>query len=128
MFAYLSKKIGINVPLFADRKQKQAISQRRSEVKQQQYALQDSWLTIQADIASTLADYERRQQQILLYNTGVLPQARLQSLYPHARPKLAPLLHARQDFGTAITRLIMIMFLNQKILLLPYQGRNSRRL
>jgi cobalt-zinc-cadmium efflux system outer membrane protein len=74
---FVSLKIGINVPLFADRKQKQAISQRRSEVKQQQYALQDSWLTIQADITSTLADYERRQQQILLYNTGVLPQARL---------------------------------------------------
>jgi len=74
---FLSLKIGINVPLFADSKQKQAISQRRSEVKQQQYALQDSWLVIQADITSTLADYERRQEQTMLYNTGILPQARL---------------------------------------------------
>lgn len=72
----LSLRIGINVPLFAGSKQKMAISQRSSEVKQQQYALQDRWLAIQADITATLAEYNRTQQQVLLFKTGVIPQAR----------------------------------------------------
>ncbi|MDH5592331.1 MAG: TolC family protein, partial [Gammaproteobacteria bacterium] len=71
-----SLKVGITMPLFAERKQKKAISQRHSEVKQQQYALQDQWLTIQADIAATIADYERATEQVVLFKTGVLPQAR----------------------------------------------------
>ncbi len=72
----LSLRIGINVPLFADSKQRKVISQRSSEIKQQQYALQDRWLTIQADITATLAEYDRTQQQVSLFKTGVIPQAR----------------------------------------------------
>ena len=73
---FLSLKVGVTVPLFADRKQKKAISQRGSEVKQQQYALQDKWLAIQADITSTIADYDRTREQVSLFTTGVIPQAR----------------------------------------------------
>lgn len=72
----LSLRIGINVPIFADSKQKMAISQRSIEVKQQHYALHDRWLAIQADITATLAEYNRTQQQVLLFRTGVIPQAR----------------------------------------------------
>jgi len=46
---FLSFKVGVTVPLFADRKQKMAISQRSSEVKQQQYALQNKWLSSQVN-------------------------------------------------------------------------------
>ena len=70
-----SLKIGINMPLFAESKQKMAISQRHSEVKQQQYALQDKWLSIQADMTSIIADYERAIQQVSLFKTGIIPQA-----------------------------------------------------
>ena len=70
-----SLKIGIKMPLFAESKQKMAISQRHSEVKQQQYALQDKWLSIQADMTSIIADYERAIQQVLLFKTGIVPQA-----------------------------------------------------
>ncbi|NOQ81738.1 MAG: transporter [Methylophaga sp.] len=73
---FMSLKVGVTVPLFADRKQKKAISQRSSEVKQQQYALQDKWLEIQADITSTIADYDRTREQVSLFKTGVIPQAR----------------------------------------------------
>ena len=72
----LSVKIAVNVPLFADRKQKMAIAQRHSEVKQQQYALQDRWLAIQAEITATIADYDRTREQVSLFETGVIPQAR----------------------------------------------------
>lgn len=71
----MSFQVGINVPIFAERKQKMAISQRHSEVKQQQFALQDRWLSIQADITSTIAEYEQAKEQVLLFKTGIIPQA-----------------------------------------------------
>jgi cobalt-zinc-cadmium efflux system outer membrane protein len=71
----MSFKVGINVPIFAEHKQKMAISQRHSEVKQQQFSLQDSWLSIQADITSTIAEYEEAKEQVLLFKTGIIPQA-----------------------------------------------------
>jgi len=71
----LSFKVGINLPIFAEHKQKMAISQRHSEVKQQQFALQDKWLSIQADITSTIAEYEQAKEQVLLFKTGIIPQA-----------------------------------------------------
>ncbi|WP_289283642.1 TolC family protein, partial [Methylophaga sp. UBA5088] len=48
----LSLQVGINVPLFAYKKQKMAISQKNSELKQQQFAYQDSWNQVQAEIAN----------------------------------------------------------------------------
>lgn len=71
----MSFKVGINLPIFAEHKQKMAISQRHSEVKQQQFALQDRWLSIQADITSTIAEYEQAKEQVLLFKTGIIPQA-----------------------------------------------------
>ncbi len=72
----LSLQVGINVPLFADKKQKMAISQKNSELKQQQFAYQDSWNQVQADIANYMTQYEQARQQYSLLNTGILPQAR----------------------------------------------------
>ncbi len=72
----LSLQVGINVPLFADKKQKMAISQKNSELKQQQFAYQDSWNQVQAEIANYMTQYEQARQQYSLLNTGILPQAR----------------------------------------------------
>lgn len=71
----MSFKVGINLPLFAEHKQKMAISQRHSEVKQQQFSLQDKWVNIQAEITSTIAEYEQAKEQVLLFKTGIIPQA-----------------------------------------------------
>lgn len=71
----MSFQVGINLPIFAENKQKMAISQRHSEVKQQQFALQDRWLSIQADITSAIAEYEQAKEQVLLFKTGIIPQA-----------------------------------------------------
>ena len=72
----LSLQVGINVPLFAYKKQKMAISQKNSELKQQQFAYQDSWNQVQAEIANYMTQYEQARQQYSLLNTGILPQAR----------------------------------------------------
>jgi len=73
---FLSLKLGVTVPLYADRKQKMAIAQRGSEVKEQHFALQERWLNVQADIAATVADYDRTREQVSLFETGIIPQAR----------------------------------------------------
>lgn len=72
----LSLQVGINVPLFADRKQKMAISQKNSELKQQQFAYQDSWNQVQSEIANYITQYQQARQQYSLLDTGILPQAR----------------------------------------------------
>lgn len=72
----LSIQLGISVPLFADQKQKMAISQKNSELKQQKFAYQDSWNQVQAEIANNVTQYQQAQQQYSLLNTGILPQAR----------------------------------------------------
>jgi outer membrane protein TolC len=72
----LSLQVGINVPLFADRKQKMAISQKNSELKQQQFAYQDSWNQVQSEIANYMTQYHQARQQYSLLDTGILPQAR----------------------------------------------------
>ena len=53
-----------------------AISQKNSELKQQQFAYQDSWNQVQAEIANYMTQYEQARQQYSLLNTGILPQAR----------------------------------------------------
>ncbi len=72
---FLSVELGIEVPLFADRKQKMAISQKNSELKQQKFALQDAWNRIRADISSAFVSYQQSREQRQLLEQGILPQA-----------------------------------------------------
>lgn len=72
---FLSMELGIEVPLFAERKQKMAISQKNSELKQQQFALQDTWNRIRADISSAFVSYQQSREQRQLLEQGILPQA-----------------------------------------------------
>lgn len=73
---FLSLQLGVSVPLFAERKQKMAISQRNSEVKQQQFALQDEWTSVQSDISTAITAYQQARKQQALLQTGIIPQAR----------------------------------------------------
>lgn len=73
---FVSFQLGVELPLFAERKQKMAISQRNKELKQQQFALQDQWNSIQADINSTLSAYQSAREQQQLLESGIIPQAR----------------------------------------------------
>ena len=73
---FLSLKLSMSVPLFAYRKQAKAVDQRNSELLQQNYALKDEWDRVRARISSALADYERAREQSVLFNTGIIPQAR----------------------------------------------------
>ncbi|MCQ8105862.1 TolC family protein [Methylomonas sp. SURF-2] len=72
----LSLGVSMNVPIFAGSKQEKAIDQRTSELMQQRYSLQDKWNAVRAQISQTHSDYQRAQQQFVLFDTGIIPQAR----------------------------------------------------
>ena len=71
-----SFRLGMSVPLYAGSKQKKAVDQRNSELLQKQYALQDEFGRVKAEITAALADYQRANEQVKLFKTGIIPQAR----------------------------------------------------
>ncbi|SJM90967.1 TolC family protein [Crenothrix polyspora] len=72
----LSFGVSMNLPIFAGRKQAKAIDQRKSELMQQRYALQDQWNAVRSQISQSHSDYQRANQQFVLFDTGIVPQAR----------------------------------------------------
>ncbi len=73
---FLSLRMSMNVPIFAQTKQAKAVDQRTSEVLQQKYAMQDESNRVQMRIAAAMSDYQRAVGQYRLYKTGIIPQAR----------------------------------------------------
>jgi outer membrane protein TolC len=71
-----SFRIGMSLPLYAGRKQDKAYDQRASEHLQKQYAFQDEFGRVRAEITSAHADYQRASEQMQLFKTGIIPQAR----------------------------------------------------
>jgi outer membrane protein TolC len=71
-----SIKLGIKIPLYAGTKQSKKVKQRISEQFKSKYLYLDEINQVEADIASSLTDYQRSQQQLSLFKTGILPQAR----------------------------------------------------
>ncbi|MGZ5027990.1 MAG: TolC family protein [Methylobacter sp.] len=72
----LSFNLSMNVPIFAAQKQAKAIDQRTSELMQQKYALQDQWNKVRSQISQSYNDYLRAKDQVVLFDTGIVPQAR----------------------------------------------------
>jgi outer membrane protein TolC len=71
-----SIKLGIKIPLYAGTKQSHKVKQRIGEQFKTKYAYHDEINQVRADIASNVTDYSRSQQQLSLFKTGILPQAR----------------------------------------------------
>lgn len=72
----LSFKLSMNVPIFAAQKQAKAVDQRTSELMQEKYALQDQWNKVRSQITQAYSDYRRAKDQVVLFETGIVPQAR----------------------------------------------------
>lgn len=73
---FASLMLGVTLPLYAGRKQERAIDQRSGEFLQKQYALQDEIARLRGDISAASADYRRAAEQVELYRSGIIPQAR----------------------------------------------------
>jgi cobalt-zinc-cadmium efflux system outer membrane protein len=72
----LSLNLSMNVPIFAAQKQAKAVDQRTSELMQEKYALQDQWNKVRSQITQGYNDYQRAKDQVVLFETGIVPQAR----------------------------------------------------
>ena len=73
---FLSLKLSMTVPIFAESKQSQAVKQRSSELMQQKYALQDEWNKVRGQISQAHNDFQRASNQVSLFKNGIIPQAR----------------------------------------------------
>ncbi|MDD5410364.1 MAG: TolC family protein [Methylobacter sp.] len=72
----LSLNLSMNVPIYAAQKQAKAVDQRTSELMQEKYALQDQWNKVRSQISQGYNDYRRAKDQVVLFETGIVPQAR----------------------------------------------------
>jgi outer membrane protein, heavy metal efflux system len=73
---FLSLRLSMSLPVFIDSKQSKAVVQRAAEQLQQEYALQNEWSQVRSQISVALADYERAREQFILFESGIIPQAR----------------------------------------------------
>ena len=73
---FLSLKLSMTVPIFAASKQRKAVDQRNSELMEQRYALQDQWNNVRAEISTAYSDFHQSKNQVILYKSGIIPQAR----------------------------------------------------
>jgi len=72
----LTLNLSMNVPIYLHRKQSKAVDQRGSELLQQKYALEDEWNHVRLQISQNYADFLRAKEQMILFKTGIIPQAR----------------------------------------------------
>jgi cobalt-zinc-cadmium efflux system outer membrane protein len=73
---FLSVKLSLNLPLFTGSKQDRAVQQRSRELAKSQYALTDQHNLVMSSIATALVDYQRASDQVMLFDAGIIPQAR----------------------------------------------------
>lgn len=69
-------RLSVNLPLYPDRKRGSAVSQRTSELLGERYALEDALAGVRAEIRRASADYVRARDEVSLFETGIVPQAR----------------------------------------------------
>lgn len=72
---FASIMVGIKVPLYAARKQKKAVAQRRSELELSRHALRDEEGTVLAQVSNAVTTYQQAREQFALFESGIIPQA-----------------------------------------------------
>jgi len=71
-----SLRFTMSLPIYTDTKQDKAMDQRNSELLQQNYRLQDTLQQVREEISRAMADYWRASELVVLFKTGIIPQAR----------------------------------------------------
>jgi len=73
---FASIGIGVTIPLYSGTKQSKALQQRREEVQERTLGLARARLSLQEQISIGLASYNQATEQVRLFATGIIPQAR----------------------------------------------------
>lgn len=73
---FLSVMVSFNLPIYSKRKLDRAVSQRSLELRKQRYSLRDKWAVVRAEISTAITDYDEAKELFVLFQTGIVPQAR----------------------------------------------------
>jgi len=73
---FLSVMFSFNLPIYSKRKLDRAVSQRSLELRKQRYSLRDKWAVVRAEISTAITDYDEAKELFVLFQTGIVPQAR----------------------------------------------------
>ncbi|MFT5482119.1 MAG: cobalt-zinc-cadmium efflux system outer membrane protein [Halieaceae bacterium] len=73
---FFSVMFSVSLPLYAGTKQSEAVKQRSGELVKNRYALLDERNRVLADVSRSVTDFNRASQQVILFGSGIVPQAR----------------------------------------------------
>jgi len=73
---FASFMLNMNLPLWTKNRQDKVADQRNSEWQQMRYKFADAENSISEDVSRFIAGYQRAAEQVKLYRTGIIPQAR----------------------------------------------------
>ncbi len=73
---FLSVMFSFNLPIYSKRKLDRAVSQRSLELQKQRYSFRDKWAVVRAEISSATTDYDEAKELFVLFQSGIVPQAR----------------------------------------------------
>jgi len=71
-----SFRLSINLPIYSGSKQSKVIDQRSSDFFRQKHAFNESLRAVQTAIARNYAQYQASREQVSLYGSAIIPQAR----------------------------------------------------
>lgn len=72
---FASVQLSMNLPIYAGRKQAKAVDQRKGELLQERYALQDDHRKVHAEITAKAAEYQKTKEKLSLLEHEIIPQA-----------------------------------------------------
>lgn len=73
---FFSILFSVNLPIYSGSRQDKALEQRYSELSQRRHMLSDAQRSVQATISQQRAQYVAAREQVLLFSSAILPQAK----------------------------------------------------
>ncbi|MDH5731451.1 MAG: TolC family protein [Gammaproteobacteria bacterium] len=69
-------QLSMSLPVYASKKQHRELDQRQAELLKDRYLLQDDRLRIAEELSKAIIRFRQAKQQLVLYQTKIIPQAR----------------------------------------------------
>jgi outer membrane protein TolC len=73
---FLSLMVSVNVPIYSKSRQSKAVEQRAGELSQRRFLLNDALRGVESSISRHRARYRAAREQVMLFRTAIVPQAR----------------------------------------------------
>ncbi len=118
---FVNLRLSVNLPIYAAQKQAKAVDQKRSELLQEQYSLEDEHNRIHGEIAAKAAEYQHARERLALFGNEIIPQAQqtvssLLAAYQTGRSGFSDLLRAELTFFQYQTQYWQALARTQQVL------------